>query len=137
MSETVKRSCSLCEAGCGLVMEVDEGQIVSVRPDENDPFSQGYVCPKGIAIADIHNDPDRIRSPLHKKPDGSHEEISWDAAFNLLKSKLGMIRSKHGADSIAVYYGNPLGHSYSGIMMIDPLVKAIGTNRSTTFFAPL
>ncbi len=131
MSEFIKRACSLCEAGCGLVMEVADNHILSVRPDENDPFSQGYVCPKGMAIADIHDDPDRIRTPLRKTADGGYEEISWNAAFDLIEEKLGQIRKTHGADSIALYYGNPLGHSYSGIMMVGPLVDAIGTKNRT------
>jgi anaerobic selenocysteine-containing dehydrogenase len=131
MIETVKRSCSLCEASCGLVMEVENNQIMSVKPDYDDPFSQGYVCPKGMAIAEVHNDPDRLRRPMRRKSDGSFEEIGWDAAFDLIDEKLNAIRSAHGANAIAVYYGNPLGHNYGGITMIDPLVKAIGTKNRT------
>lgn len=131
MPEFMKRACSLCEAGCGLVMEVEDNRILSVRPDEDDPHSQGYVCPKGMAIAAIHDDPDRIRTPLRKQADGTYAEIAWEDAFNLIEERLGAIRREHGADAIAVYYGNPLGHSYSGIMSIDPLVKAIGTRNRT------
>jgi anaerobic selenocysteine-containing dehydrogenase len=112
-------------------MEVEDNRILSVRPDEDDPFSQGYVCPKGMAIAGIHDDPDRIRTPLRRQDDGSYQEISWEAAFDLIEARLGTIRRDHGADSIAVYYGNPLGHSYSGIMAIAPLVQAIGTRNRT------
>ena len=60
MAHTVFHTCSLCEATCGLKFEVENNRILSVRPDEDDVFSKGYVCPKGIAIADIHDDPDRL-----------------------------------------------------------------------------
>jgi anaerobic selenocysteine-containing dehydrogenase len=112
-------------------MEVEADRVVSVRPDYDDPFSQGYVCPKGMAIGEIHDDPDRIRQPMRRLADGQFEAISWADAFELVESKLKGIRAKHGPDSIAVYYGNPLGHSYSGIIMVDPLVKAIGTRNRT------
>jgi anaerobic selenocysteine-containing dehydrogenase len=112
-------------------MDVEDNRIVEVRPDYDDPHSAGYVCPKGMAIADVHNDPDRIRRPMRKKADGKYEEIGWDEAFDLVGEKLNTLRDAHGPDSIAVYYGNPLGHNYSGIMMVDPLVKAIGTRNRT------
>jgi len=51
MAHTVFHTCSLCEATCGLTFEVEDNRILSVRPDEDDVFSKGYVCPKGIAIA--------------------------------------------------------------------------------------
>jgi anaerobic selenocysteine-containing dehydrogenase len=112
-------------------MDVEDNRIVSVRPDDEDPHSQGYVCPKGMAIAEIHDDPDRLRGPLRKTADGSFEPIGWDEAFDLLETKLNALRDQYGPDSIAVYYGNPLGHSYSGLTMVDPLVKAIGTRNRT------
>lgn len=61
---TVFRTCTLCEAMCGLKLDIDGDRIASVRGDENDPFSRGYICPKGVAIGDVHHDPDRLRTPL-------------------------------------------------------------------------
>ena len=70
MPQTVFATCSLCEATCGLRFEVENNQVVSVRPDDDDVFSRGYACPKGIAIADIHHDPDRLRRPVRRTSDG-------------------------------------------------------------------
>src|SRR5262252_550350 len=106
MATTVRRSCNLCEAGCGLEFEVEANRIVAVRPDENDPHSHGYVCPKGIAIADIHHDPDRLRRPVRRGPDGRFYEIEWEEAFALAGARLREIRTRHGADAIAAYFGN-------------------------------
>jgi hypothetical protein len=50
---TVFRTCTLCEAMCGLRLELDGNRIVSARGDENDPFSRGYICPKDVAIGDV------------------------------------------------------------------------------------
>ena len=63
MCPTVFRTCTLCEAMCGLSFDVEGQRIVSVSPDEEDVFSHGYICPKGTAIAAVHDDPDRLAAP--------------------------------------------------------------------------
>jgi len=131
MATTVLRSCNLCEAGCGLKFEVEDNRILAVHPDEHDPHSQGYVCPKGIALADIHHDPDRLHRPMRRGADGRFTAVSWDEAFALAGSRLRDIRARHGADAIAVYFGNPLVHSYSGIIMLGSLLNALGTRNRT------
>lgn len=124
---TVLRPCHLCEAGCGLRFEVEGDRILSIRPDDDDPHSRGYVCPKGMALAEVHDDPDRLRRPVRRMPDGRFTEITWEEAFDLVGTRLRGIRGAHGADAVAVYFGNPLGHSYSAVLMLGSLVDAIGT----------
>ncbi|MFI5365261.1 MAG: molybdopterin-dependent oxidoreductase [Candidatus Binatia bacterium] len=131
MATTVLRSCNLCEAGCGLKLTVDGSRIVAVEPDEDDPQSRGFVCPKGMAIADVHQDPERLRHPVRRGPDGRFHEISWDEAFALAGARLREIRARHGADAVAVYFGNPLVHSYSGIIMLGSFLNALGTRNRT------
>ena len=115
---TVFRGCTLCEATCGLALEVEGDRIVSVRGDEDDVFSHGYVCPKGIAIADVHHDPDRLRTPVRRTPDGTFEPIGWDEAFALVA------RAAHGASARStaptrsrVYMGNPIVHNHGALLL--------------------
>src|SRR5215212_2365915 len=61
VTETRFRTCSLCEAMCGLAIEVEDGRVVSIRGDEDDVLSRGHICPKGVALKDLHEDPDRLR----------------------------------------------------------------------------
>lgn len=79
------RACHLCEAICGLNIEVshdDDGRalISSIKGDPEDPFSRGHVCPKAVALQDIQNDPDRLRQP-HKRVGEHWQAIGWDEAF--------------------------------------------------------
>src|SRR6185295_6853283 len=85
----------------------------------------------GMAIADIHYDADRLRRPVRRASDGSFHEISWEEAFNVVGQRLREIRARHGADAVAVYFGNPLAHNYSGIIMLGAFLNALGTRNRT------
>ena len=68
MSErrTHYRACHLCEAICGVVIETKGDEILSIKGDKNDPLSRGHICPKAVALKDIHEDPDRLRAPVKR-----------------------------------------------------------------------
>ena len=127
MAETVYRTCTLCEAMCGLAFEVDDGRILRVRPDEEDVFSRGYACPKGIAFAELHDDPDRLRRPLVRTTRGTFDEIGWEEALDLAAERLQAIRDAHGPDAVAAYYGNPTAHQHGATLMVYPFLKTLGT----------
>ena len=130
LRRTAYRSCTLCEATCGLTLEIEGDRIVSVRGDDADVFSQGYICPKGVAIADVHHDPDRLRTPVRRGSGGVFEPISWQAAFDLVSERLSALRARHGADAIAVYVGNPIIHNHGALLARSGFLRAIGTHNS-------
>ena len=112
------RACHLCEAICGLNIEVnhDEGRarISSIKGDPLDPFSRGHICPKAVALQDIQDDPDRLRQP-HLRVGDQWQAISWEQAFALAADRLWSIQQAHGRNAVAVYQGNPSVHNY-GLM---------------------
>ena len=73
--------CRICEPFCGMIATVEGDRLVSLRPDKDHPLSQGYACPKGLAYTEIQNDPDRVRYPMQRQPDGSFARVSWDDAM--------------------------------------------------------
>ena len=102
-------TCPLCEAMCGLLVDVGGQRIRAVRGDPDDPFSRGYICPKAAALADLHHDPERIRTPLIRA--GSDwREASWDEALDRAAGGLASVRRRHGRDAVGLYYGNPVAH---------------------------
>jgi anaerobic selenocysteine-containing dehydrogenase len=127
---TVYRSCTLCEATCGLALEVEGDRIVSVRGDDDDVFSGGYVCPKGVAIAGVHHDPDRLRTPMRRAADGGFEPIGWGPALDLVAERLSALRVQHGRDAIAVYMGNPIIHNHGALLLRAGFLRALGTRNS-------
>ena len=126
MQRVVHRACPLCEATCGLRITVDGDDIVDVRGDQEDVFSAGYVCPKGVAIGELHADPDRLQRPLRRVGDG-WEEIDWEAALELAAEKLQAAQRDHGRDSVALYLGNPNVHNLGALMFAPEVIRALRT----------
>ncbi len=124
--KTHHRACTLCEAMCGVVIETQGEQILSINGDPDDPHSEGHICPKGYALQDLHTDPDRLRTPL-EKVNGEWLPIDWDSALDKVAAKLVDIQQRHGNDSIAGYWGNPSSHNLGLMMASGTLRKAIGT----------
>jgi anaerobic selenocysteine-containing dehydrogenase len=125
--ETVHhRICPFCEACCGLEITVAEGRVKRIRGHAADVFSHGYLCPKGVALKDLHEDPDRLRKPLVKR-NGRFEEATWDEAFAEIERRLPPIIAKHGADSVALTLGNPIVHKLALLLYAPRLGRALGS----------
>ena len=106
------RTCPLCEAMCGLEIQVKDGRVTGIRGNREDVWSRGYLCPKGASLGALHDDPDRIRRPM-VKVDGRWQEVSWDAAFRRCTELLTPVIEKYGIGAVTAYTGNPLAHSFS------------------------
>ncbi|TDB94203.1 molybdopterin oxidoreductase family protein [Actinomadura sp. 7K534] len=120
---TAFRTCPLCEALCGLELTLDDaGTVTRVRGDRKDPFSQGFICPKGATLGSLDGDPDRLAEPLV-----GGAPAGWDEAFETVRRELAAVIAKHGRDSVAVYIGNPTAHSLAGPLYAGAIVKAIRT----------
>ncbi|ORW97689.1 molybdopterin dinucleotide-binding protein [Mycobacterium sp. IEC1808] len=106
---------------CGLEIQVEGGKVTSIRGNRDDVWSRGHLCPKGVSLAAVHEDPDRIRHPMIKV-DGQWQEVSWDAAFRRCTELLTPVIEKYGIGAVTAYTGNPLAHSfslarYAGVLM--------------------
>ena len=123
---THHRICPLCEACCGLEIKVQQGRIISIRGDTQDVFSAGYICPKGVALKDLHEDPDRLRTPLIKR-NGVHVPASWDEAFAEIERRLPPVIALHGRNATAVVVGNPAAHKIGLVGYFGKLARALGS----------
>ena len=125
-STTHYRICPLCEACCGLEIKVDAGKVVSIRGHEADVLSRGYICPKGVALKDLHEDPDRLRTPLIKR-NGVHVPASWAEAFAEIEKRLPTLMSAYGRNSVGIAVGNPSAHKIGLLTYFGKLARAVGT----------
>lgn len=122
--KAVHTFCRVCEPSCSLVAEVEDDRIVAVKPDRDHPVTRGFACHKGIAMLDIHNDPDRLDYPQKREGD-QWSRIGWDDATGEIASRLYDIRERYGESALASYTGNPLAfNSLAGPAISSFLVKS-------------
>ena len=124
--ESVTRfaTCPLCEATCGLALDIEGDIVVKVRGDAEDVFSAGFICPKGAASASSP-DPDRIDRPSSAATASSFRRAGTRPSPRSTSSSL---RSASGErNATAVYLGNPNAHTLDGLLYLRALIKAIGT----------
>jgi anaerobic selenocysteine-containing dehydrogenase len=121
------RTCNLCEAICGLEITVRGNDIVRIEGDRQDPFSQGYICPKGVALQDLHTDPNRLRHPVRRTRGGNWERITWEAAFDEVAGRLRDIQERYGNNAVATYQGNPAVHNFGTVLSFPSFVRTLKT----------
>ena len=117
--------CRICEPLCGMIATVEDGRLTSLRPDKDHPLSTGFACQKGIAFAEVVNDPDRVTTPLRRGPDG-FEPVTWDEAMTDIAAKLSAILRHHCSGAVGWYMGNPAAFSYSHLFGVMAFIKGVG-----------
>ena len=124
MRRTHVRTCHICEANCGILVEMDGDAVRAIRGNPDDVLSRGHICPKATAIADIEADPDRLRRPVRREGTG-WVEAGWDEAFCDIAARMAAIRAAGG--EAALYIGNPSAHNFALGMQLGLLKKALAT----------
>jgi formate dehydrogenase len=106
--ETKHTFCRICEALCGLEVDVEGGRVVEIRPDTQHVATRGFACVKGLKQHKLLDSPDRLQFPLKKVGD-RHQRISWEQAIAEIGRKVREITARMSADSIAMYVGTAAG----------------------------
>ncbi|RLD00466.1 MAG: formate dehydrogenase subunit alpha, partial [Chloroflexi bacterium] len=97
--KNVLTTCVYCGCGCGLYLQVLDGEIVGVLPAKEHPISRGKLCIKGWNAASFVNHPERLKTPLIRRGD-NFVEATWDEALTRVAEKLATIHGESGPDSI-------------------------------------
>ncbi len=132
--ETIKthyRTCNLCEAMCGLEITYQNKTIISIKGDKKDPLSNGHVCPKSTALADLYNDPDRLKTPI-KRTNNGWIAITWEEAYDEIEFELKRIQKQYGNNAIGSYRGNPTVHNTGLTLFGTSFLQSIGSNQKYT-----
>ena len=120
------RTCNLCESMCGVEVEIEGKEVLSVRGDKNDVFSRGHICPKATALKDLYDDPDRLKQPMRRIGD-RWNPISWEEALDEVVARIHQIQEDHGRNSVGVYLGNPNAHNFGTMVFGPPFLRALGS----------
>ena len=130
---TVRSFCRVCTSVCGILVEVDGDEVKAVHGDRDHPFSQGYTCPKGRALPQIHHHPDRLERP-QIRIDGRLQDTTWDTVLDDIGAKLRDTIDRHGPESVGILFGTGVGMDAVGYKVAQQLHAAIGTPAK---FSPL
>ena len=122
--------CRICEATCGLEVEVDPraNRVVGIKPDPKHVVSEGYACVKGTRFPSIQNSPDRILRP-QKRINGKFVDISWDQAISEIGAKLREIADRKGADAVGHFVGSAGGANVLSPMLRGAFMRGLGSRR--------
>ena len=112
-----------------MTLTIEGTSVVEVRGDPEDVFSRGYICPKGVALGELHADPHRLTTPLVRGDDGQLHPASWDEAFDVIRDRLRPILAEHGPQSVGLFLGNPNVHNLSGPFYLPAFIRALGTTQ--------
>ena len=113
--------CTLCPAGCGLLVRVMQGEAEVVRDgrlgllkmglakklegNPSHPINQGKLCPRGQAGLQVTYHPDRLKGPLARvgpRGSGQFREVSWDDAIKQLTSQLSDLQASNQEGGLAL-----------------------------------
>ncbi|HAC79136.1 MAG TPA: hypothetical protein DCG06_02490, partial [Deltaproteobacteria bacterium] len=125
MAETKFTFCRICEASCGLEVDVADDRIVDIRPDKAHAGTSGYACIKGLHQHQMYDSPDRLEYPM-KRTGTRWDRISWEQAMSEIGEKVGRMAAAD-PDSIAMYVGTAAGFSVLHPIFAQGFMQGIGS----------
>jgi len=131
-TEQVPGYCTLCRSRCGTLNTLAGGRLLKVDPDPRHPTGRA-ICAKGRAAPEIAHSTRRLMVPLRRTrpktdPDPGWQEISWEAAMAETAERLGGLRDRHGAESVAFAVTSPSGTPISdAIEWIERFARSFGS----------
>lgn len=124
--ETKTTFCRICEALCGLEVDVEDGRVVAIRPDTDHVATGGFGCPKGLKQHRILGSPDRLRRPMKRHGDG-FREATWEEALDDIGTRVKRLVGERDADAIAMYVGTAAGFSVLHPIFAQGFMDGIGS----------
>ncbi len=102
LTKAVKTICGYCGTGCGLILEVENNQIIKIRGDKEAPVNKGQTCVKGAFAYKYVHAKERLTEPLIRK-NGELQSSTWEEALQFIATKLSGVKSKWGPDAISMF----------------------------------
>lgn len=130
--ETHRTFCRFCHANCAMLVDVEDGRVVEVRGDPDDPVYGGYTCLKGRELPDSHNAPHRLTRSLVRGSDGQFHETPMEDALAFVGDGLRRIIDAHGPHAVALFMGSGGYQNSAAWAATHALAQAIGTRNFYT-----
>jgi thiosulfate reductase/polysulfide reductase chain A len=95
--------CEMCVWRCGLVAKMQNGRVVKLEGNPDNPHSTGKMCARGQSGLMTTYDRDRVLSPLIRvgpRGGGQFRVASWEEALDLVAKKMTDIKTKYGPEAM-------------------------------------
>ena len=119
--------CRFCHATCGLKVTIEQGRVVGIIGDIENPVYHGYSCVKGRSFHEFHADPQRVLRPLQRDPHGQLVPTTMEDALGDIAASLQHVVQRHGPRSVAIYNGTFSNFCPAGVMVRDAFMDALGS----------
>ena len=130
--ETKKTFCRFCHANCAMEVDIEDGKVLTVRGDPDDPAFGGYTCLKGRELPDSHNAEHRLTSSLVRDSNGAFQKTPIADALAHVSDEIKRIIDKYGPHSVAVFMGSGGYQNSSAMAASLSFSQAIGTRNFYT-----
>ncbi len=105
MTEIRPSICRFCLAHCPILVTLEDGRPTKVVGDPEAPLYYGYTCPKGRALPEQHNHPDRLIHSMKRGANGEHHRVAPETAMDEIAAKVSALVDQYGPRSVALYVG--------------------------------
>jgi len=104
-----------------MLVDVENGRLISVRGDKENPDSQGFLCVRGQASREIIDNPKRILYPLirDRRTDGAWRQAGWDEALDLITTRMQAV----GREAVGVWAGHGSASTNYGTRIYGHLLR--------------
>jgi anaerobic selenocysteine-containing dehydrogenase len=127
MGERSPSICRVCVNSCPVIVEVEQGRVVKVEGDRENPVYGGYSCVKGRAEPEVLYDPNRLLHSQKRRPDGTFGPIAVGSAMDEVAEKVGQIIDRYGPRSVAGYFGTMSVEQMPTTPFLVSFIKALGS----------
>ncbi len=130
--ETHKTFCRFCHANCAMEVDVENGKVIEVRGDPDDPAYGGYTCMKGRELPDSHNSENRLHHSQVRNAAGEFVSTPMPEALAHVASELRRIIDTHGPNSVAVFMGSGGFQNSAAMAASLSFAQAVGSRNFYT-----
>ena len=122
-----------CHDNCGVLVYVKDGKVAKVEGDPDNPYNQGRLCNRCLALKDFMYSDKRLLHPMKRAKEDrgkdKWEQITWDEAYDIIESEFRRVSAQYGPESIIVSQGTG-----RDIYHMSRMAYAIGTPNWTPAF---
>jgi anaerobic selenocysteine-containing dehydrogenase len=101
---------------CGMLVEVESGQLKTLSGDKDNPDSRGFLCVRGRSTSEIFGNPKRLLYPQIRddRSTDTWRRVSWDEALDFMAKRMRAA----GPEAVGLWAGHG-GFTAGGAMTVQ------------------